>query len=70
MQQQGWPCGAFQRPLLGKIAYFTEDHFQGADHETKAIQRLKSGASAVSEVRSPPLNPLEIKRNLDAKIGK
>ena len=38
--------------------------------ETKAVQRPEIGVSAVSEVRSPPLNPFEIKRNFGAQIGK
>ena len=32
--------------------------------ETKAVQRLETGVLAVSEVRSPLLNPFEIKRIL------
>ena len=37
--------------------------------ETKAVQRPEIGVSAVSEVRSPPLTPFEIKRNSGAQIG-
>src|SRR5690606_29965817 len=37
--------------------------------ETKAIQRLKSGPLPVSEVRSKPLTPFEIKRNFGAQVG-
>ena len=36
--------------------------------EMKAIQRLKIGCAAVSEVRSKPLTRFEIKRNLGAQI--
>ena len=37
--------------------------------ETKAIQRLKIAFEAVSEVRSKPLTPFEIKRNFGAQVG-
>lgn len=37
--------------------------------ETKAVQRLKIGMPVVSKVRSPLLNPFEIKRDFGAQIG-